>query len=115
MVKGRPGNAELLHCGPDRQMRLLDQLDDLELLGGGGSHSPSPPSAIGLFLSSRNSRACSATTSFSSCASRRSSLTSSVVAGLAVSPPRRRLPGPVDSFCQSYKRPSTLSSGRAQS
>src|SRR5215471_6898657 len=87
MVKGRPGNAELLQCAPDRQMRLLDQLDDLELLGGGVSHSPSPPSAIVLFLSSRNSRACSATTSFSSCASRRSSLTSSVVAALAVSPP----------------------------
>src|SRR5262249_7962068 len=50
------------------------------VLRGGVSHSPSPPSAIVLFLSSRNSRACSATTSFSSCASRRSSLTSSVVA-----------------------------------
>ena len=46
-------------------MRLLDQADDLELLGGGVPHSSSPPSAIMLFLSSRSSSACSATTSFS--------------------------------------------------
>ena len=40
---------------------------------------PSPPSAIMLFLSSRSSRACSATTSFSCRASRRRSVTSLLV------------------------------------
>ena len=45
-----------------------------------------------LFLSSRNSSACSATTSFKSCASRLSCLTSSVVAARTVSPASRRLP-----------------------
>jgi hypothetical protein len=44
------------------------------------------------FLSGRNSSACSAITSFSSWASHCSSLTSSVVAALAVSPESRRLP-----------------------
>ena len=47
-------------------MRLRDEADDLELLGAGEPHASSPPSAIMLFLSSRNSSACSATTSFSS-------------------------------------------------
>src|SRR3954465_680703 len=60
-------------------MGLLDQPNDLQLLGGGVSHSSSPPSAIMLFLSSRNSSACSATTALSSCPSRRKSLTSPLV------------------------------------
>src|SRR5215203_7500586 len=42
-----------------------------------------------LFLSSRNSSACSATTALSSCASRRKSLTSPLVAARAVSPAKR--------------------------
>src|SRR5260221_677431 len=57
-------------------MRLLDQPDDLQLLGCGISHSSSPPSAIMLFLSRRFSRARSATRTFMSRTSRRSSLTS---------------------------------------
>src|SRR4029078_323321 len=65
-------------------MGLLDQPNDLQLLGGGVSHSSSPPSAIMLFLSNRNSSACSATTALSSCASRRKSLTSPLVAARAV-------------------------------
>src|SRR3954449_5875552 len=100
VVKRGPGNAELVQRAPDRQMRLLDQPDDLELLGCGIPHSPSPPSAIMLFLSSRNASACSATTSFSSWASRRRSLTSSEVAALAVSPASRRLPASRNSFDQ---------------
>src|SRR5215510_11139630 len=100
VVKCRPGNAELLQRASDRQMRLLDQPDDLELLGCGVSHSPSPPSASMLFLSSRNSSACSATTSLRSWASRRSSLTSSLVADLAVCPASRRLPASRNSFDQ---------------
>jgi hypothetical protein len=35
---------------PHRQMRLLDQTDDLELLGGGVPHSRSAPSASMLFF-----------------------------------------------------------------
>src|SRR5262245_31436838 len=100
VVKRGPGKAELLQHASDRQMRLLDQPDDLELLGCRVSHSPSPPSASMFFLSNRNSSACSATTSFSSWASRRSSLTSSVVADLAVSPASRRLPASRNSFDQ---------------
>ena len=73
-------------------MRLLDEADDLKLLRRGESHGRSPPSPIMLFLSSRNSSACSATTSFKSCASRLSCLTSSVVAAPTVSPASRRLP-----------------------
>ena len=46
-------------------MGLLDEADDLELLGRGVSHASSPPSPIMLFFSRRSSRACSATTSFS--------------------------------------------------
>src|SRR4051794_8210527 len=49
VVKGGPGNAELFQRAPDRQMRLLDQPDDLELLGCGIPHSPPPPSAIMLY------------------------------------------------------------------
>ena len=37
-------------------MRLLDQSDDLDLVGCGISHASSPPSPIMLFLSSRFSR-----------------------------------------------------------
>src|SRR5262249_2416155 len=100
VVKRGPGNAELPQHASDRQMRLLDQPDDLDLLGCGVSHSPSPPSANMLLLSSRNSSPCSATTSFRPWASRRSSLTSSLVADLAVSPASRRLPASRNSFDQ---------------
>src|SRR5262247_2230262 len=91
-------DAEHLQGPPGRQMRLLDEVDDLQLLGCGEPHVWSPPSPIMLFLSSRNSRACSATTSLRSCASRRSCLTSSVVAARAVSPASRRLPASRNSF-----------------
>src|SRR6516225_7902011 len=93
-------DAEHLQRSSDRQMRLFDKMDDLELFGRGEPHVWSPPSAIMLFLSSRNSSACSATTSFKCCASRLSCLTSSVVAARAVSPASRRLPASRNSFDQ---------------
>src|SRR4029079_7196342 len=99
-VKSRGRNAQLLQRPAHRQMGLLDQANDLQLLGGGVSHSSSPPSAIMLFLSSRSSSACSATTALSSCAWRRKSLTSPLVAARAVSPARRRLPASRNSFDQ---------------
>src|SRR5208282_206254 len=83
-------------------MRLFDQPDDFQLFGSGIPHSSLPPSAIMLFLSRRNSRACSATTSFSARASRRRSLTSLLVAARAVSPAKRRLPASRNSFDQVY-------------
>src|SRR5215510_3788877 len=70
------------------------------LSAAGVPHPWSPPSAIMLFLSSRSSSACSATTSFSSWAWRRKSLTSSEVAARAVSPASRRLPASRNSFDQ---------------
>src|ERR1700687_5443535 len=70
-------------------MLLLDQLDDLGLLGCRISHaSPSPPPLM-LFLSRRFSRVRSATTSFKAVASRRRSFTSPDVAARAVSPANR--------------------------
>jgi hypothetical protein len=36
----------LFQRSPGRQVGLLDELDDLELLGCGISHASSPPSAI---------------------------------------------------------------------
>ena len=73
-------------------MGLLDELDDLQLLCGRISHSPSSPSPVTLFLRTRFSRVRSATTSLSAMASRRRSLTSSEVAARAVSPARRFFP-----------------------
>src|SRR6516225_10082924 len=67
-------------------MRLLDQLDDLGLLGGGISHASSSPSPFMLFLSSRFSRVRSATTSFNAAVSRRRSFTSPEVAARAPYP-----------------------------
>src|SRR5258708_28270960 len=67
-------------------MRLLDQMDDLGLLGGWISHASSSPSPLMLFLSKRFSRVRSATTSFKAVASRRRSFTSPDVAARAVSP-----------------------------
>jgi hypothetical protein len=83
-----------------RQRGLLDQPNDLQLLGGGVSHTPSSPAPIVLFFSSRFSSVSSATTSLSALASRRSSLTSSEVAARAVSPARRFLPASRNSFDQ---------------
>src|SRR5215211_1387163 len=99
-VERGPRDAELFQGSTDRQMRLLDQADDLGLLGWEVSHAPSPPSAIMLFLSRRSSSACSATTSFRAPASRRRSLTSSDVAARAVSPTSRFLPASRKSFDQ---------------
>src|SRR5690606_5662239 len=45
-IEGRARYAEFLQCAPRRQVRVLDQPDDLQLLGCGVSHSSSPPSAI---------------------------------------------------------------------
>src|SRR5690606_23452859 len=99
-VEGRPWNAELVECLPGRKVRLLNDPDDLKLLGGGISHSSSPPSAIMLFLSRRFSRVRSASASFRSRLSRRSAFTSSLVAERAVSPASRFLPASRNSFDQ---------------
>src|SRR3546814_5190697 len=84
--------AQLVQRALGGQVRLLDDPDDLELLGCRIPHSSSPPSAIMLFLSRRFSKVRSATHSFRARASRRRSCTSPVVAARAVSPARRRLP-----------------------
>src|SRR5690606_27164177 len=99
-IEGRARNAELLQRAPRRQVRVLDQADDLQLLECGVSHSSSPPSAIMLFLRIRSSSACSATTSLRSRASLRSTFTSSLVAARAVSPASRFLPASRNSFDQ---------------
>src|SRR5205085_5963425 len=99
-VERRRPDTQHLQGSPGRQMRLLDQANDFELLGAGEPHASSPPSAIMLFLSSRNSSACSATTSFRSWAWRLRSFTSSLVAARAVSPARRRLPASRNSLDQ---------------
>src|SRR5271155_1044399 len=95
-----PRNAEFRQGMAHRQRGLLDQPDDLQLLGGGVSHAPSSPAPIVLFLSRRFSSISSATTSFNALSSRRRSLTSSVVAARAVSPARRFLPASKNSFDQ---------------
>src|SRR4051812_9371705 len=81
-------------------MRLLDQADDLELLGGRVSHAPSSPAPVMLFLSRRFSSVRSATASFRALASRRSALTSSDVAARAVSPASRFFPASRNSLDQ---------------
>src|SRR5271165_3354016 len=93
-------DAEVVQRALGRQMRLLDQLDDLGLLGGGISHASSSPSPLMLFLSRRFSRVRSATTSFKAMASRRRSFTSPEVAARAVSPANRRLPASRNSLDQ---------------
>lgn len=87
----RGEDAELFQRPAHRQVRLLDDADDLVFFGCGISHASSPPSPIILFLSRRSSRACSATTSFSSWAWRLRSLTSLPVAVRAVSPDSQAL------------------------
>src|SRR6056297_3365404 len=99
-IKRGSGDAELIQRAPGRKMRSFDQADDLKLFRCGIPHSSSPPSAIMLFLSNRNSRACSATTSFRSRASRRRSLTSLDVAARAASPARRFFPASRNSLDQ---------------
>ena len=83
------------------QMGSLDQADDFQFLRSRISHSSPSPSAIMLFLSRRNSRACSATTSFSARASCRRSQTSLLVAARAVSPPAStcQLQGTLSTSC----------------
>src|SRR5258708_16165946 len=83
-------------------MRLLDQLDDLGLLGCRISHASSSPSPLMLFLSRRFSRVRSATTSFKAVASRRRSFTSPDVAARAVSPANRPFPPSPNSFHPPY-------------
>src|SRR5258706_10028763 len=99
-VEGGTRNADLFQRPPHWQGRLLDEPDDLKLLGGGIPHVASSPSAVTLFLSRRFSRVSSATTSFSALASRRRSLTSSEVAARAVSPPSRFFPASRKPFDQ---------------
>src|SRR5215831_18999896 len=99
-IKGCSGNPEFGQGLTDRQRRLLNQPDDLQLLGAGISHASSSPTPIALFFSRRFSSVSSATTSFSALASRRSSLTSSEVAARAVSPAKRFLPASRNSFDQ---------------
>jgi hypothetical protein len=45
------GQRDRIACGPHsrRQRRLLNQLDDLQLLGGGVSHASSSPTPITVF------------------------------------------------------------------
>src|SRR6201996_992775 len=69
-------DAEFVQCALGRKMRLLDQLDDLGLLGGRVPHASSSPSPFMLFLSRRFSRVRSATASFKAALSRRRSFTS---------------------------------------
>src|SRR6476661_2830314 len=85
-IKRGSWDSDLLQRPPNRQMGLLEELDDLQLLCGRISHSSSSPSPVTLFLRTRFSRVRSATTSLSAMASRRRSLTSSEVAARAVSP-----------------------------
>src|SRR3954451_6069851 len=99
-VKGGAGNTELVQRALGRQMRLLDQLNDLRLLGCRVSHASSSPSPFILFLSRRFSRVRSATTSFKAMASWRRFLTSPEVAARAVSPDNRRLPASRNSLDQ---------------
>src|SRR5690606_21063885 len=99
-AEGPARDAQLLQCAPGRQVRLIDEPDDLELLRCRIPHSGSPPSARMLFLSRRFSSVRSATHSFKAPASRRRSCTSPVVAERAVSPARRRLPASMNSFDQ---------------
>src|SRR3954452_17466225 len=93
-------DTELVKRALGRQMGLLDQLDDLGLLGRGISHASSSPSPFMLFLSRRFSRVRSATTSFKAEVSRRRSFTSPEVAARAVSPASRRLPASRNSLDQ---------------
>src|SRR6476620_9566503 len=99
-VERGAGDTEFVQGSLVRQMRLLDQLDDLGLLGCRISHASSSPSPLMLFLSKRFSRVRSATTSFKAVASRRRSFTSPDVAARAVSPANRRLPASRNSFDQ---------------
>jgi hypothetical protein len=101
-AEGPARDAQLLQRALCRQVRLLDDPDDLELLGGRIPHASSSPSAIMLFLSRRFSNVRSATPSFRALAPRRRSLTSLVVAARVVSPASRR-PGLQKLFRQSGK------------
>ena len=76
-----PRNAQLIKRLLGGQMRAFNQFNDLQLLRGRISHSPTPPSPSMLFLSRRFSRVSSATHSFSSRASDFSPLTSVGLAG----------------------------------
>src|SRR4029079_11601339 len=99
-VKRGTGYAKLVQRAFGRQMRLLDQPDDLGLLGCRVSHASSSPSPLMLFLSKRFSRVRSATTSSKAQAPRRRSFTSPDVAARAVSPANRRLPASRNSLDQ---------------
>src|SRR5208282_5373332 len=64
-IKGGPWDAELSQGPPYRQRRLLDQPEDLQLLGGGVPHISDSPSPSTLFLSTRFSIISSASSSLS--------------------------------------------------
>src|SRR3546814_12740993 len=97
-LEGPARDAQLLQRALGRQVRLLDDPNDLQLLGCGLPHSSSALSAIMLFLSNRFSSASLATHSLRARPWRRSSCTSPVVAARAVSPATRRLPASMNSF-----------------
>src|SRR5262245_41085636 len=99
-IEGGARNANLFQCPSHGQARLLNEPNDLKLLGGRVPHAASSPSAVTLFFSKRFSMVNSATTSFSALASRRRSLTSSEVAARAVSPASRFFPASRKSFDQ---------------
>lgn len=97
-MQGCPRGANQRNGAPCRLVRLLNEGDDLELLGGEISHLPLlHPRAF--FLSSRFSRVASAKTSLRAVASAYNSCTSTPVAYRAVSRP--------DASCHTLGPPST--------
>src|SRR6516225_856410 len=64
-IEGGPRDPELRQGAPHRQRRLLDQPDDLQLLGGRVPHVSDSPSPSTLFLSTRFSIISSANSSLS--------------------------------------------------
>src|SRR3546814_20818905 len=97
-LEGPARDAQLLQRALGRQVRLLDDPNDLQLLGCGLPHSSSALSAIMLFLSNRISSGRLATYSLRTRASRPRSCTSQVVAARAVSPAKRLLPASMTSL-----------------
>src|SRR6056300_1331451 len=79
-VKSCGRNANLGQGSADRKVGLLDNANDLELLGCWVSHSRSPPAPLMFFLRMRFSRRRSATTSLRAKDSARRPWTSALVA-----------------------------------
>ena len=99
-IKGGLRNAQLVQSGPDAQVGLLDQADDLQLLGMRDTSFLVSPMPDHVFLRRRFSSESSATNSFKSRISWRRPLTSPEVAWRPVSPASRFLPASKNSFEQ---------------